>query len=213
MKTLGARSVASILGTVLDVAWYGTLAGIAVFFCLVLYGVAGNVGHMDHVSMDVPIAFSIDLANTPVSAASLGIDAARIERAQGTGLLTFPPPSGAFVAIVAGGVMAMLLAVLWVLGQLRAVFRSLRAGQPFTAANARRVRSIGVAVIAGALAQTLLSFFNHHFVSRHFAAPGLRFDVAPEINLAAVLAGLVILVIAEVFRLGARLEEEQSLTV
>jgi hypothetical protein len=41
----------------------------------------------------------------------------------------------------------------------------------------------------------------------------LRFDAWPHLDVSAVIAGLIILVIAEVFRAGARLEEEQSLTV
>ena len=47
----------------------------------------------------------------------------------------------------------------------------------------------------------------------HFSADGLRFDVRPDFNVFAIITGLIILVIAEVFRAGTRLDEEQSLTV
>ena len=44
-------------------------------------------------------------------------------------------------------------------------------------------------------------------------AEGLRFDARPDFSIMAVFYGLIILVIAEVFRAGTRLDEEQSLTV
>ena len=47
----------------------------------------------------------------------------------------------------------------------------------------------------------------------NFAAEGLRFEARPDFNVVAVICGLIILVIAEVFREGTRLDEEQSLTI
>jgi hypothetical protein len=47
----------------------------------------------------------------------------------------------------------------------------------------------------------------------HFQANGLRFSAHSEFNVFAIINGLIILVIAEVFRAGTRLDEEQSLTV
>ena len=47
----------------------------------------------------------------------------------------------------------------------------------------------------------------------HFSADGLRFDAWPDLNVFAILHGLIILVIAEVFRAGTRLDEDQSLTI
>ena len=47
----------------------------------------------------------------------------------------------------------------------------------------------------------------------HFSADGLRFYASPDINVLAIISGLIILVIAEVFSAGTRLDDEQSLTV
>jgi hypothetical protein len=44
-------------------------------------------------------------------------------------------------------------------------------------------------------------------------ASGLRFAPAVDLNPSTIVAGLVILVIAEVFREGVRLQEDQSLTI
>ena len=47
----------------------------------------------------------------------------------------------------------------------------------------------------------------------HFSANGLRFDARPDLNVFTIVHGLIILAIAEVFRTGTRLDEDQSLTI
>ena len=56
-------------------------------------------------------------------------------------------------------------------------------------------------------------FFENYYAMTHFSAEGLRFDARPDLNVFAIIHALIILVIAEVFRAGIRLDEEQSLTV
>jgi hypothetical protein len=56
-------------------------------------------------------------------------------------------------------------------------------------------------------------FFENYYAMTHFSADGLRFDVRPDVNVFAIICGLIILVIAEVFRAGTRLDPDQSLTV
>lgn len=161
--------------------------------------------------MTIPVAFSVDRRTHHVAAPSLNVDEAEIRSA--TGALRFPFRGGAFFL---GN--AILLAVLfglalWVLGQLRAVFRTVRDGHPFVAANATRIRWIGCAVIVGELVRAAIVFFEHVYAKTHFVADGLRFEARPELNLMAFVYGLIILVIAEVFRTGTRLDEDQSLTI
>jgi len=56
-------------------------------------------------------------------------------------------------------------------------------------------------------------YLENSYAATHFTAEGLRFTARPDLSLAAVIEGLIILVIAEVFRAGTRLDEDQSLTV
>jgi len=56
-------------------------------------------------------------------------------------------------------------------------------------------------------------FFENQYAASHFVSEGLHFSARPDVNVFAIVNGLVILVIAEVFRIGARLDEDQSLTV
>jgi hypothetical protein len=102
---------------------------------------------------------------------------------------------------------------LWVLIQLRAVFRTLRDGRPFVHANATRIRWIGYAVILGEFAKSLVLFTGNAFAKTHFATDTLRFDAWPKVDVFTIIHGLIILAIAEVFRVGVRLDEDQSLTI
>jgi len=73
--------------------------------------------------------------------------------------------------------------------------------------------TIAIAVIAGEVARSAVVFFENSYAMTHVAGAGLRFDATPDFNGFAVIHGLIILVISEVFRAGTRLDEEQSLTV
>jgi hypothetical protein len=59
---------------------------------------------------------------------------------------------------------------LWVLGLLRSLIGALRAGRPFVAANASRVRSIGWAVIIGEIYRVSVVYFENRYAMTHFAA-------------------------------------------
>jgi hypothetical protein len=117
------------------------------------------------------------------------------------------------VAAGAVALVAVLALIMWVLGQLRAVFHTLRAGRPFVAANATRIRRIAYAVIVAEVARSLLAYVGMRYAMTNFAVQGVRLEARLDVNWVALVCGLIILVIAEVFREGTRLDEEQSLTI
>ncbi len=220
MKATGPRSVSSFLVTVFTASWY-TIAGLlALMVVLVLAGSnvavqmtpdgAPNVDIDKGARMSIPVSIRIDSQALDVKAPSLGIDAAELREVRGS--LGFPARGSAgWLAISA--VVLIFGFVLWVLGELRGLFRTIRDGHPFVPANAPRVRRLAYAVLLGELARSAVVFWGNHYAATHFTANGLLFDSRPDINLFAIVDGLIILVIAEVFRAGTRLDEEQSLTV
>ena len=162
--------------------------------------------------LDMPVSFSVDPRALPVRAPSLGIEGAQIEHVRGT--VKFSPPPGASLVVPALlGLVVMFALALFVVGQLRAVFRTLRDGRPFVPANATRIRWIAIAVIAGELGRAVVMYSSNSYVMTHFSANGLRFDARPDLNVFTIIYGLIILAIAEVFRAGTRLDEDQSLTI
>ena len=76
------------------------------------------------------------------AAPSLGIDTARLQQLRGA--LRFAPVRGPLYFANAAIVLGLLVFMLWILTQLRGLFRTLRDGRPLVAANATRLRRIAV---------------------------------------------------------------------
>ena len=230
LKVLGHRSVSSFLIVLLNGMWYVVAAVLVIAVVLVIAGAnvslridfngpsveTGPAAEMpplgeDEVLLSIPVSFTLDRGTHPVRAPSLGIEHAQLERSRGT--LRFPSPKGSFFAANLAIVVGMLVLFLWVLTQLRCLLRTVRSGHPFVPANAVRVRRVGWAIIAGELARSAIFFFEGAYAARHFSAAGLSFDARPDVDISAIISGLIILVIAEVFREGTRLDEDRSLTI
>ena len=93
-----------------------------------------------------------------------------------------------------------------VVGRLRQIFQTLIAGDPFQPENVRRLRVIGAALAVlelGRYAVAALAKIMFHG----------RAHISGGVNLTTWFAVLVIVVLAEVFREGARLRGEAELTI
>ena len=206
MRVLGKRSVASFIKSVLDIAWYIVAISLALLAVLLVCSIFIEP-RGDNLTMSLPVAVKLD---APIHDADGGTRA-HFEKLQGN--LRFPAKKGAFLS---GSLSVALLSfgyLLWILTQLRYVFRSLSQGLPFVLENARRIRWVGLAVIVGELGRSAIVYFWSYYASLHFTADRLRFAASLDLNPFTIVSGLAILVIAQVFEEGARLEEDQSLTI
>jgi hypothetical protein len=210
MRAIGTRSLSSVLTMLVDGAWYGALVLFGLSFCLLLVAPWVDPPRVE-VGLAVPAAIRIDSDALRVVAAPKDVAHVHLDAASAS--LKFSPRSHAFVAAAAIFLMTVLALVLWVLRELGAVLRTLRAGQPFIAANAARIRHIAYAVMAGELARAVLNFAGTYYAMTHFSLDGVRLESRLDIGLGPIVSGLVILVIAEVFHEGTRLDQEQSLTI
>jgi hypothetical protein len=110
--------------------------------------------------------------------------------------------------VLAGGLAVAglsLVGVLVIVDRLRRIFETLRAGDPFHPDNVRRLRVVGL-TLAGL---ELVRYFVWALGSR---LPGVE-KVEPRFSLTAWFSVLVVFVLAEVFREGARLRREAELTI
>ena len=208
MEGMGKRSISSLLTVLFHAAWYVVAGVLALMLC---FAVFSPFIDFRGATVDIPVAFSVNAGTFQVRASSPGLENAPIQNAHG--LLRIPNPAGASLAAPAIIVVVMLGVVLYVLGQLHAVFLTLRAGKPFVPINAVRIRRIAYALIAGEAARSAVVLVANRYAMTHFAADGLRFEAPFDISVLTIVQGLIILVIAEVFRTGTRLDEDQSLTI
>jgi hypothetical protein len=210
MTLMRTGSVSSLLIVVLNFTWYVVALALAGMTCIVLITPWVDVQSASS-KIDIPVSFDLDGHTLQVNAPDVGVQDARIEHARAS--MSFRPPSKAAVVMLLTFVATMLGLLLWVIGQLRAVLRTLRDRRPFAPENASRIRGVGYAIIVLEFARTALVFGTNSYAMAHFSANGIRFDARPDFNLFALIHGLIILAIAEVFRAGTRLDEDQSLTI
>ena len=93
--------------------------------------------------------------------------------------------------------------LLFVVNRLLEILKTLRFGTPFVMDNADRFRGVGYALIIGEGAKFVFAFL------------GLIFDADLDVDIEPItwIAIIAVFVLSEVFREGARMKEEQDLTV
>ena len=98
---------------------------------------------------------------------------------------------------------ATFAVMLFVVNRLLEILKTLRFGSPFVKENADRFRGVGYALLIGEGAKLAFGFMS------------MLIDTEFKINTSPItwLSIIAVFVLAEVFREGARMKEEQDLTV
>jgi len=105
------------------------------------------------------------------------------------------------------------------LNQLRKFLFTITEGTPFVNENARRIRMLGFCLIGAELVRIIYQYIVVTYLKGTVSVPGARvsygdfFFYLDWLNLEIIFAGFIILVIAEVFKIGINLREEQELTI
>jgi len=203
MNLLGRRSLSSFFKVLLDVAFYAAcLAGALLVVVAVLTSRTDN----SHVSISLPVSFEINPSAYRIQGAGGAAVDARIEDAGGRVRVTGPPV--AFVTLPLVGVIAVLAVVVVVLHRLRRIFRRLVEGRPFLDENARSLRFIGLAVVAGELAWATFQYLGQRAVTGGLSSAEISFHAAFSPRPSVVLAGLALLIVAEIFGEGVKMRAD-----
>ena len=96
---------------------------------------------------------------------------------------------------------------------LRRILATLVKGEPFTKENAPRLRIIAAAVAGLEMGRYLIGGATRLMVEMFGEPDGARMQHEFSISVGAWLAVLVILVLSEIFREGARLREQEQFTI
>jgi hypothetical protein len=211
MRAYRPDRVVRVLTSVVSIAYFGLLVmGIIVLIGLPTVKLTTGDGPEWMIGLTVPVA-------------SLDSDATVLTR-WGDGRLEVEDMRGS-LRLPLGTLPWWLFAVLWTyvavttalmlmfLHHLRRIFQRVRNGAPFDATNALRLRWLGLLALAFAGLRgvsesvTSLAVRGSLISDRVEVPPGLSVDGR------VVFFGMVLLALAEIFRRGAALEEEQSLTV
>jgi hypothetical protein len=209
MKILGKRSVASGLKLWLDILFY-----IAIVAAVVFVGRGGYylvAPNSEGFELDAPVQFRLDRNAYSITSTKLGVDQSSIVDVSGTfkSNVILRPLVVTYLAL--GTVIAVV--VLLVLSFLRRIFASLVDGHPFTMDNARRIRWIAITVLCGEVAGSVVVFITQRYIRSNFESQGLTLNADLALDLSTIFVGLVLLVLAELFRIGSELQIDKDLTV
>jgi hypothetical protein len=195
MRFFGKKSVSSILGICLTVAWYAgialTAAGLWTMGVLIFMNQEKLLGILQKPGVSFNLEADFLTVKMPMT------------------VLKSPRVLAGFMAM-ASVKMAFGLAVIF---QLKKIFTSLCAGPVFKEENAKRIRMIGILTFASAFAEMIVSGLMGSAVVHDIVLAGAKIQASIDLSLETIFAGFVFLVLGEIFRHGAQLQTEQDLTV
>ena len=208
MKAIGKRSVASVLKLMINAAWYLQFA----VFCGVLGLLVYVFTQKEFVGSDVPVQIQDYPKITGIASTSPDVQDTYLT--PNAGMLHVEQRVDWQLIVVTlagfGGFAALCLTITY---QLRRIFATLTMPQPFDRRNANRLRRIAFLVMLFAPLEAGNFLFKQMVVNQSFSREKVKFVLQPEINFQVIILGAVLLVIAEVFRIGTQLREENELTV
>jgi len=208
-KNLNNKLVAAA-EIVLRIIWYLSIAGTIFFMGKMLLGPV--LGITEYTSgLITPIEFSVNEEGTATFDSDQTVPV-QINNAKGYFRIDRPIPTTLIVVFFLMNLVVSGL-ILWVIYVLWKIVQSVQQKNPFIVLNGRRLRIIAFSMIGIELSQGLANL-----IKMLYLAPRLQFEtiiIQSKIHVSfhVIVAGLVILVIAEAFRIGVEMKEEQELTV
>ena len=200
MRILGKRSLAATLKFLVDLSYYLTLLLGFLIIGVVIASLTKNL----NITAEIPVTFELDRGAYSITSSELGAREAEITGARGT----LRVPGGKFGTTIEQLtllVIGLALTVL-ILRRLRAIFVTLAEGTPFAPANVSRIRGIGLLLIALGIVVPALAAWWAFQVTRQLQVAGLRFQNPVDFHGESVMAGVILIVLAEVFHIGAEMK-------
>ncbi len=205
VRALGRWSLASLLKVLVDVPYFVLLVVVPVL-CLLALWVGLDPARRAAVSIKTPIRFTLDAASHPFSAPGRAVKAVSITDAQGTLHVEGAGADPTTLWAAFGFAVIGLTTSLVVLSRLRAVLRTLKEKDPFLSRNVARIRIIGLALVLGELLKGGMAAWLGARATRGITVAGVAFLDGPSFDAWVLGSGVVLVVLAEVFRLGAQMK-------
>lgn len=154
-----------------------------------------------HPAMDLAAGWRVPGANVEVS------------QVRATASVPMSAVPAGFLALAWLALAVLSALVLLFLYHLRRLFQQVRRGAPFDPVNATRLRWMGILLLAGVVWKLVTNVWLSLTISRMLEGPGDRLGTGLDLNVPLILVALVLIALAEIFRRGAALEDEQALVV
>lgn len=208
-KNLNNKLVAAA-EIVLRIIWYLSIAGTIFFMGKMLLGPV--LGITEYTSgLITPIEFSVNEEGTATFDSDQTVPV-QINNAKGYFRIDRPIPTTLIVVFFLMNLVVSGL-ILWVIYVLWKIVQSVKQKNPFIVLNGRRLRIIAFSMIGIELSQGLANLIKMLYLEPRLQFETIIIQSKIHVSFHVIVAGLVILVIAEAFRIGVEMKEEQELTV
>lgn len=211
MRAYRPDRVVRMLTGLVSIAYFGLLIlAVVVLIGLPIVKLAAGDGPDWEIGLTVPV---VSLDGDATVRTGWGNARLQVEDMRGSFRLPIGILPWWLFAVVWTYVAAAMALTLVFLHHLRRIFQRVRGGAPFDATNALRLRWLGVLVLALAVLRGVAESVTAFAVRSGVTSERVEVPLGLSIDALVILIGLVLLALAEIFRRGAELEEEQTLTV
>ena len=206
MKSLQSKSLTKILSIILNVIWWIECIGSGVLVTVILV----SAFLKQNISLNFPLAFSSVTFKT-VPSVSMNMPPGVIRVMNGNFYMPVDNNWSNILVLLAAGIALCSVCIL-ITYQLKLLFSSLGNNQPFDALNVVRIRNAGFGLIVLSLLLSFSGIIINQFLRSHFTLDE-GISLTYKFNISYLVAGIVFIIVAEVFNEGVTLKEESNLTI
>ncbi|MEO6000154.1 MAG: DUF2975 domain-containing protein [Chitinophagaceae bacterium] len=206
MKALGNKSLSTILAIVINIAWWAEWIAGTVLIAVIMIAAFSK----EHISLTVPVSFSSVNFKT-ISPITNNTPNGQLDVMNGNFVFPFNVTLQNTLLLLAGVVMGFSVLLL-ITYQLKIIFLNFRLNQPFNKLNIPRIRNVGALLICFSILQWLFNICINLFLGSHFKwEEGVKLNY--QFNVSFLVAGIILLIVSEIFRVGFVMEEDNNLTI
>lgn len=206
MKALGNKSLSTILAIIINIAWWIEWIAATVLIAAIIIAAFSK----EHVSLTVPVSFSTVHFKT-VSSINDTMSNGQLQVMNGNFVFPFNLSLQNTLLLLAAVIVAFSVLLL-ITYQLKHIFLNFRKNQPFNELNIPRIRNVGLLLICFSILQWLLNICLNSFLISHFKW-GDDIKLTYQFNVSFLISGIVLIIVAEIFRAGFVMEEDNNLTI
>ena len=206
MKSLQNKSLSKILSIILNVIWWIEWIGSGVLITVIL----ASAFFKQSISLNFPLAFSSVTFKT-VPSVNKNLPPGVINVMNGNFYLPVDNNWQNILLLLAASI-AICSVFIIITYQLKLLFLSLSNNQPFDALNVVRIRNTGIGLIVLSLLLFISNIIINQFLQSHFIwDKGISLTFT--FNISYLVAGIILIIVAEIFNEGVTLKEETNLTI
>ncbi len=211
MNKLADYKLLRVLKFSTNVMWYLSIPVLSIAVIMLLVLLVFNPEGFQQKDFYIPVTVCGEISPIQVDSSDPSFSNLRIE--PGSGSLAVRGSKPYLLGLMWLVVIIWLAVLAYIVYNLKSVFNNLSSGNPFERKNIVYIRNIGFTLLAGELVVWLIFFIINLIYKESFTLSAGKMDMGTNPNIVTIFTGLIILVIAEIFRTGAILREEQELTI